>query len=368
MITFKNIFRKKVRSSLSITGVAIGIAAIVAFTSFAVGIKNSFTRFAKESGAELITFQKDAPSMEFSRVSKKDVDVLKSIPGVSSISRTNFHVVKMFNLPWTYYLGREPGEQLIKKYKNKFFKGELFKNDEEVMLGIDIASRLGKKPGDTITISKKQYRISGVFRTSIYWENFAIIMTFDELQRRFIKDKEDAALLAFVYLEDPKDWRKVVKEIEKRLPHLVAVKSSEVLTYFEEQIAYFDWFVVIISITAIIVGALGVLNTMMMNVGERIREVGTLRALGWTKFMVLKLIVSEGIVLSIIGGLVGLVFGYVGAEILIKIAPPGLITADYTPDTFLKAMVIALGVGIFGSLYPAYFASSISPVEALRYE
>jgi len=115
------------------------------------------------------------------------------------------------------------------------------------------------------------------------------------------------------------------------------------------------------------VGGLGVLNTMLMAVSERTREIGTLRAVGWSRGRVLGLILAEGTLISSLGGLVGLGAGTLGAEVLIHWAPRGLDTL-YSPMLFVEGFAIAVALGFAGALYPAWQASRLSPIEALKYE
>jgi putative ABC transport system permease protein len=105
-----------------------------------------------------------------------------------------------------------------------------------------------------------------------------------------------------------------------------------------------------------------------MSVSERTREIGTLRAVGWSRTMVLALIIREGLIISIIGGICGLALGAAGAEILIRLVPPGFLSTSYNIVIFVEGMAVAVLVGFVGSIYPASVATRFSPAEALRYE
>jgi putative ABC transport system permease protein len=106
---------------------------------------------------------------------------------------------------------------------------------------------------------------------------------------------------------------------------------------------------------------------MLMAVSERTREIGTLRALGWSRAKVLRLVLAEGALISGMGGLLGLAAGWAGAEVLILWAPSGLDT-QYTLFLYGQAMAVALGLGVAGAFYPACQAGRLSPIEALKYE
>jgi len=154
--------------------------------------------------------------------------------------------------------------------------------------------------------------------------------------------------------------------IESKAVNLAAINTRDFTTYYD-QLDYIDWFVWIVSLISVIVGGLGVLNTMLMAVSERTREIGTLRAVGWSRGQVLRMILAEGLVISVVGGGLGLFLGTFGAETLIHWAPRGLDTR-YSGLLLLQGFLIALALGFFGALYPAWQASRLSPIEALKYE
>jgi len=124
-----------------------------------------------------------------------------------------------------------------------------------------------------------------------------------------------------------------------------------------------------ISMLAVIVGGLGVMNTMLMSVLERTREIGVLRAVGWRRRVVMSLILREAVLLALLGGLAGalvalvMVFGIQSAPMLGE-----MFLVVWTPRTFVQAILISLTLGALGGFYPSYRATRLQPVEALRYE
>jgi len=124
-----------------------------------------------------------------------------------------------------------------------------------------------------------------------------------------------------------------------------------------------------ISFLAVFIGGLGMLNTMLMSVLERTREIGVLRALGWRRRQVVGMILQEALILGLAGGLLGSLLG-VGLAWAVTLAPVvgGMMAPRYSPALLAQVLAIALGMGIAGGLYPAWRATKMSPVEALRYE
>jgi putative ABC transport system permease protein len=124
-----------------------------------------------------------------------------------------------------------------------------------------------------------------------------------------------------------------------------------------------------ISALALVVGGLGMTNTMVMSVFERTREIGVLRALGWRKPRVLGMIVRESVVLSLMGGIAGVLAGVaLGSGLNLTRTVQGFLRLEYTPGLFAQAVGTALLLGVVGGVYPAWWASRLRPVEALRYE
>ena len=123
-----------------------------------------------------------------------------------------------------------------------------------------------------------------------------------------------------------------------------------------------------ISGLAILVGGIGVINTMVMTVYERTKEIGVLKSIGWKSGKILKMILGETLVITTLSGIIGALFGILISEVGVRIIGTEGFSLVYTPKTFILAFGITLIVGIIGGLYPAYKASKLAPTEALRYE
>lgn len=371
MLALKNLLRRRARTLLSLLGVAIGIAAIIAFNAIGKGFREGINTYLRDSGAQMVVVNRTMKDPAFSRVKKEEQDFILGLPEIEHLSRANLAIASPRGLKdagrmtMLVVFGRTKGDRLLGKYTKKL-KGRLFETDDEILLGAIAAEDLKKGVGDSLELFGRTFRIVGIFDTSVPWEKVGAVMSNDVLQN-VLQQRDGSIYMGFLYLRPGSDPARVKKAVDEKYPHLEAVKTEE-FTAFYDQIEYIDWFVWIISLVSVAVGGLGVLNTLLMSVSERTREIGTLRAVGWSQGRVLRLILGEGVLISFLGGLIGLGLGVAGAEVLIRFAPRGTLSTAYAWVVFVQAFIVALGLGLVGSLYPAWRASRLSPIEALKYE
>jgi len=171
-----------------------------------------------------------------------------------------------------------------------------------------------------------------------------------------------------IKVADPDRVEEVRRRIEDEFPELfvsmaahfaegaVDIKATRSMTWA-------------ITILAIVVSGVGMTNTMVMSVFERTREIGVLRALGWRRTRVLFMVARESILLSLVSATVGLIIGVViGQALNLLPVMAGLVQLSFSPSLYARALMIALVLGTMGGLYPAWYASRLRPIEALRHE
>ena len=371
MLILKNLLRRRTRTLLSLLGIAIGIASIIAFNAVARGFKASIDRYMQGSGAQMLVVNRSAMAPEYSRISMEEVDFIRTVPGIDHVSPGTFTIlagrvlqnVKKTKLKFLTVFGRMAGDRLVEKFRVGI-EGRLFAAEDEMMIGTDAARDLDVKLGDTLTMYGVPFKIVGIYRSDVKFEAAGCVLSSSVVQKQLAMGTSVG--LCFLYLKGGVDWKQVRDAIETKDANLAAINTRDFTQYYD-QLDYIDWFVWIVSLISVIVGGLGVLNTMLMAVSERTREIGTLRAVGWSRGQVLRLILAEGLLISVVGGCLGLFLGTFGAETLIHWAPRGLDTR-YSGWLLVQGFLIALALGFFGALYPAWQASRLSPIEALKYE
>lgn len=374
-LIMKNPFRNKTRSLLAIIGIAIGIATIVALGMITVSLENSTQDTLKNGSAE-ITVTKVGSSMSSSSGTLNDsyVDELSKIEGVdktagmletsivatsSSNSRRNS---SMFG--YTLY-GANPDDLSIVGISN--INGSIYKNDsEELIVGKNLAEEENYTIGDKIDVYGKDYTITGIFETGSIFYDSAMYTSLTKIQN--LTDNEGEISTIFVKINKDAELNTVNDKIKTEYNNtLTTITTEEMSQTIDDTLGMINSATTAIEALAIIIGGLGVINTMMMTVYERTREIGVLKSVGWTKKRILTMIMGESIVLTIISGIIGSILGVLAVIILFNIGDNDM-TLIYDINIFIKAFAVALTVGILGGLYPAIKASRLSPTEALRYE
>ena len=126
---------------------------------------------------------------------------------------------------------------------------------------------------------------------------------------------------------------------------------------------------VAISVLAVLLGAIGVMNTMIMSVFERTREIGILRAVGWRGSRIVRMVIAESLLLCLVAAVLGLALGWLAAEAVARLPEvEAFFRPEYSSDVVIRALVVAVGVALAGAAYPAVRSVRLLPVEALRHE
>ena len=243
----------------------------------------------------------------------------------------------------------------------------------EVMLGELLAQSLKKNAGDTLVIQGSTFTVAGIYHGGSALEAGAVIMPLDEMQK--LGSLQGKVTAFHVRLrpappgETPEHYiARAQAEIETALPGLRAVPAAErasnnQLVLLAHAAAWGT------SSIALLIGILGIANTMAMSVFERTREIGILRALGWKRWRVLLLIQTEAAVLGLAGGFLGSAVGWGSLRLLASLPQTAsIVSASFPPLLLAEALAIAILAGLLAGAVPAWRGARLSPVEALRHD
>lgn len=369
MLVVKNLLRRKVRSLLTIVGVAVGIATVVALVSVARGLRKQFNDFFTAGNAHLVLTRAGASDPFISYLPDTLVEVLLQTEHVAAVHPFLFAAQQLPSQPFFFFYGTTPGSPFLAQIR--IIEGRsLFDSDRlsgEICLGRAAAKHLRIGVDATLTLGNEPFEVVGIFESPTPLLDSGGLLRFEDAQR--IAGLEGKMSSALVHLDHFSDEVLAAAErnLEAAFPEVEATVPAE-FSYAFDEFDLADQAVTVITFLAVFVGGLGVMNTMLMSVFERTREIGILQAVGWSKAMILRQILVEGLVVCLLGGPLGIGLGIAAVQVVGSIGELSWVSGDYGTDVFVQAMVVAVGMGLVGAVYPALRAVRIPPVEALRYE
>jgi putative ABC transport system permease protein len=221
-------------------------------------------------------------------------------------------------------------------------------------------------PGSTIDVNGHRFRVSGIYHSGDRFEDQGVVLPLATVQKLANRPGEVTTLAVTVKLGQTPQT--VATRLERRYGISAIVEPGQAVKVDTSSRLIIDvgW---VVSVLALIVGGIGVMNTMAMSVFERIREIGILRAVGWPSRRIAWLILSEALGISLVALAIGLVLGLLAAHFFTtQTGLSTLVSPHFTAGVFAWGLAFALGVGILGAIYPTWRALRLSPIEALRHE
>ena len=360
----QSLWQRTGRTILTLGAISLTVGTIMLLEAIVRGATQSLQEMWG-SEFEVVMRQADVADSSLSAVDERTTGRIQAMPEVSYVSRMVLTALVMPEAGGFFIVeGYSPYEAGIRRFN--VVEGRSLTGNHQILLGRWMSETLNKNVGDTIDLSGARYRIVGIFESGATWEEMGGVVTLRDGQN--LAGRPRKSTLVSVKLRDPSSARSFVDEVNQAMPEIHAALAGEFVEQMpdmENAQGMLDG----VSILATAVGGVGVLNTMLMSVLERTREIGVLRALGWRRRRVLGLIVQESLILAELGGAAGILvaFGLAGVLRTLPIVGESMV-ADWAPVVFLRALAVALLLGLVGGLYPAYRATRLQPVEALRYE
>ena len=372
-LILKNPFRNKTRSALSIIGIAIGIATIVALGLITTGMENSVQSTFNDVGAEITVSNSTMVGGSSALLDESLIEDLKNVSGVIdatgtlSVTDTSEFSGSMEEGPSSMGMvsinGLYPDKLNLMSIDD--IDGSAYENNSyEAIVGAQYAEMNNVSVGDNITLLGKDFKVTGIFEIGLIFVDSRIYVPLDTLQNLSGVDGVSSIL---VKTGEAVNDSAISEEIKDSY-NVTTLTSEEMSSMADSVLGILDAVSLAVSALAIVVGAIGVVNTMVMSVYERTKEIGVLKSVGWKSRRILLMILGETLVLTIISGIIGSVFGILVSEIGVRLIGMENFSLGYDPRTFILAFGITIIVGIIGGLYPAYKASKLAPTEALRYE
>lgn len=369
-MVIKNLFGRKTRTLLTLVGIAIGVASVIALGALGEGFIQGYSAISGGSDADILVLQKDALDIMFSGVDQVVGDTLATLSGVKEVAEMIYTFAATDEAPYFIVYGYNPDSFAIHHFK--IIEGDTLSNrynqrdGKPVILGRVAAESLNKHVGESLKFYESTFRIVGIYETGEPFEDGAAVILIEDAQKISGKPRQVNALLLELHPEA--DITRLQERIEQRYDNLTATKSADFVDQ-QEMIKYIEAFTWGVSVVAILLGAVGIMNTMLMSVFERTSEFGVFRAVGWHPVRILNLVLKESLVVCILGSLMGVALGY-GVIRAVQNVPTfgSLISGRLSINLLGQAGIIAIGLGLVGGGLPAIRASRLTPSEAINAE
>ena len=397
-LSFNNLRRRKLRSWLTMIGIFIGIAAVVALISLGQGLQNAIEQQFEQFGSDRIIVQErglqgppGSGTSLSSKLSDRDLEVVKDINGIEGAAGIIIKTGKIekgddIAFVFIYGLPQNKDEKEIVNFFDVERGRDLRENDgDKAVVGVRYSeSKVFSKPvdiGDKLNIEGKDFKIIGELeRIGNPFDDSAIIIDKEVMKSLFNTGDEISAI--HVKVENVEEIDGIKEEIEDELRKsrnedegketFQVTTSEQLLQTFTSIFGIVQAVLVGIAAISLLVGGVGVMNTMYTSVLERTKEIGTMKAVGAKNSDILMIFLIESGLLGLVGGLIGVAIGLglsKGAEYIASVhLCTNLFRASTDPVIILGALAFSFIIGSLSGILPAYQASRLNPVDALRYE
>ena len=380
----RNILRRKLRTGLTILGIVIGVFALTVMGALAEKLNVLVDGGDEYFRTRVFVFDAGAASgfQASARPITRDlVDRIEAVDGVERATPVlqtllDPDQVGGFDIP-ELLTGIEPETWYDDSVELRVDAGRLLEAGERgvTVIGADLAERYDRRVGDRITIREREFDIIGVLERTLTFPDKIAYVALRDAQEIYVESvpqgldyrTDELATQIEVFPTDLAQADVVASRIEEAVDEVRTVTPEQVADQIGQASVVFNLIIVGASVIAVIVGGLSVINTMVMTVSERVREIGIKKAVGARTRSILLEFIAEATLLGAIGGVIGLSAGWLLVVILnAQTSGSGTTVFLVTPMLLLRSFAFATVLGALAGVYPALRAARLDPVQALR--
>ena len=388
LLAINSIHHRKLRSWLTVVGIIIGVAAIISLITMSRSLETTIEQQFEQFGANRILISArgfQGPGTLSEGLTDEDVETIEKIsgfdyvlPGLFRTAEVNFRKDTGFTL-----IGGMPAEHFEQFFEDSSIEiesGRIIKEGEKevAIIGSRVASEMFPKEiavGNKIVINKAEFKVIGILEEVGNSQDDNQIYIPLETAREIFKEPEDVdTIIAQVQSASniPQLQEKIEKELERKRgdTNFQVLTAAQILEQINQVLGVMQVVLVGIAAISLLVGAIGIMNSMYTSVLERTKEIGIMKAIGSRNADILKIFLIESGLIGLVGGLFGTALGAGMALIIGPIAKsagfPLIITIEVS--VLLFGLLFAFVIGMISGILPAYQASRLKPVDALRQE
>lgn len=367
LLIFSNLMRQKIRTGLTVLGISIGITTVVALGIFVNSAKAATEELLKAGGADFAVGRAGSADLTFSTLTAEELTDLRAFPEIEHVSGVLLALSKVGSNPYFFQFGVEPDDLGFFSAPLEEGRNLATGSTNEIMLGDEAASQLDAAVGDEIEVRDHTFTVVGIYHTgatTIDGGGILPLVTVQEYER-----KQGLVTLAYVNVKPGTDIGALTAQIEDDHPNLATLAGLSDVGDVDQGVEVLDAVNLAITLLAVFIGGIAVMNTMVMAVFERTREFGILRALGWRTRRIIQMVLGESVLLCLMAAVFGSLLAVLLTRLIVLFPTVrAFISPEYTADVFLRGLAVGIGVALVGAIYPAFRAARLSPAQAIRYE
>jgi putative ABC transport system permease protein len=401
LFAWRNLLTRPLRTFLALVGLSVPILGVLGLFCVSDGLRNLVgNTLDKITG--VVVLSENVPTPVFSHLPASLADRLRAIPGVRAVAP------ELWGLPSTVgkvsliaktsdFLMKNPEQRMqsfldttivqgqdiaahkgLKSavYPSALKEGRFLNvsdvNSRNIVISRKIAkeqkdpSGRPKEVGNQLKIGKEDFTIIGIYDTGSFFLDPVIVMDINTA-RKVLSEPAERVSSFYVEADNPDKIAEVAKRIEETItdPLVDARSMDEFAANFGNVMGDLDRFLLMIVSLTLVVGVIGIINTMLMSTTERFVEFGVLRTNGWSRSNVLSLVTIESAYLGLLSGVVGCVLAFALTQIANQFLGGGL-SLQFSPKLIGLGLALSVVMGTLGGLYPAWKASRLVPMDAIR--
>jgi len=381
-LSVSNLARHRTRSVLTMLGIAASVGVLFAVFSFNRGFAEGLSRELDRTGLHFMVVPSGCAHEVASLVlhgavipKYLDTGVMESISQTPGIAlATPILVAQLPNpegkrIDLIYGVEMEALAAIKPSWK---IIGSVPAAEHEVLLGHEVAEHAGLKPGDSFGYPGMEtpFTVAGVVSLTGSQDDAFVYLPIAAAQN--LLNNPTGATAIGVRVGDPESMAGIIDDLSARVPGIQIVTMGQVMNSISNLAASARSLSLSIALIAVLISAVGVMNSILMAVFERTQEIGMMRAIGASRWDVFRIILKETTILTLGGGLAGIVFAMLGSRLIeafVRRIMPYVPSGDlvhFDPILALACVFFTLAVGLLAGLYPAWKASSVNPIEAIK--